>query len=223
MTGQLQAEPRYAPLGDAAVTIVLGDGISRELSRTVLRVAEALSSATVNGVLEVVPAYASLAVFYDPRQVAYSVLLAQLRAVVEPQRGQVRELPADNARTIRIPVRYDGEDLPEVAEKTGHTPEEVVALHAARDYLVYVIGFVPGFAYLGELDPSLVLPRRSTPRKRVPPGSVAIAEAQTAVYPFSTPGGWHLIGTTDVRMFDSQAKEPSLLRVGDTVRFDVIS
>lgn len=223
MTTPLQQEPRYAPLGDAAVTIVLGDGISRELSRRVLTVAEALSSATVDGIVEVVPAYTSLAVFYDARRVTYSGLLAQVRAVVERQRRQVRELPADDARTIRIPVRYDGEDLRDVAEKTGHTWEEVVALHSQRDYHVYVIGFVPGFAYLGELDPSLVLPRRSTPRIRVPPGSVAIAEAQTAVYPFSTPGGWHLIGTTDLRMFDSQAKEPSLLRVGDTVRFDVIS
>ena len=223
MTGPLQEDPLYSPLGDAAITIVLGDGISRELSRRVLTVAEALRSATVDGVVEVVPAYASLAVFYDPRRVTYSSLLAQVNAVVERQRRLVRELPADDPRTIRIPVRYDGEDLREVAERTGHTPEEVVALHSAKDYRVYVIGFVPGFAYLGELDPSLFLRRRSTPRQRVPPGSVAIAEAQTAVYPFSTPGGWHLIGTTEVRMFDSHAKEPSLLRVGDTVRFDAIS
>jgi len=223
MTGQFHTEPRYAPLGDSAITVVLGNGISRELSRRVLTVAEDLSSATVDGLVEVVPAYASLAVFYDPRRVNYSALLLQVSAIVERQRRQLGELPTGNARTIRIPVRYDGEDLRDVAEKTGYTPEEVVALHSARDYHVYVIGFVPGFAYLGELDPSLVLPRRSTPRKRVPPGSVAIAEAQTAVYPFSTPGGWHLIGTTDAQMFDPHADEPSLLRVGDTVRFDVIS
>lgn len=214
--------PRYSPLGDAAVTIVLGDGISRELSQRVLMAAEAIRSAGTEGVLEVVPAYASLAVFYDPGRVTYSTLLARMSAVVE-QRRQAAEVPAANPRTIRIPVRYNGEDLREVAEKTGHTTEEVIALHSATDYHVYVIGFVPGFAYLGELDPTLVLPRRSTPRKRVPAGSVAIAEAQTAVYPFSTPGGWHLIGTTEVKMFNSEASEPSLLRVGDTVRFDVIS
>lgn len=223
MTAAVQQEPLYGPLGDSAVTIVLGDGISRGLSRRVLTVAAALSSATIDGVVEVVPAYASLAVFYDPRRVNYSGLVARLNVVVERACSQATELPPDRPRTIRIPVRYDGEDLHEVAEKTGHTPEEVVALHSARDYHVYVIGFVPGFAYLGELDPRLVLPRRSTPRKRVPPGSVAIAEAQTAVYPFSTPGGWQLIGTTDVRMFDSRANEPSLLRVGDTVRFEVVS
>jgi inhibitor of KinA len=223
MTTSLLEQALYAPLGDAAITIVLGNGISRELSRRVRTVADALGSAAIDGLVEVVPAYASLAVFYDARRVAYSALLAEVRDVVERQSAQIRELPTDNARTIRIPVRYDGEDLRDVAEKTGHTTEEVVAIHAARDYHVYVIGFVPGFAYLGELDPTLVLPRRSTPRKRVRPGSVAIAEAQTAVYPFATPGGWHLIGTTDVRMFDASANEPSLLRVGDTVKFDVIS
>jgi inhibitor of KinA len=223
MTALLDEQRRYAPLGDSAITIVLGNGISRELSRRVLAVGEAISSATVEGLVEVVPAYASLAVFYDPRRVTYSELLAEVLALVEEPSGQAGGSPRDDARTIRIPVRYDGEDLKEVADRTGHTPDEVIALHSARDYHVYVIGFVPGFAYLGELEPSLVLPRRSAPRKRVPPGSVAIAEAQTAVYPFATPGGWHLIGNTDVRMFDSAANEPSLLRVGDTVRFDVVS
>lgn len=213
---------RFAPLGDSAVTVVLGEGISRELSNDVMRFASALSSASINGLIEVVPSYASLALYYNPLQVAYAELVAQIRAV------SAMPLAVDStggptfSRTVRIPVRYDGEDLAEVAERTGHTRDEVIALHAGRQYHAYVIGFVPGFAYLGELDASLVLPRRSAPRKRVPPGAVAIAEAQTGIYPFFTPGGWHLIGSTMQRMFDPTAAEPALLRIGDRVVFDPI-
>ena len=123
---------------------------------------------------------------------------------------------------LRLGAAAGGEDLAVVAERTGLTTGEVVGLHSEREYHVYVIGFVPGFAYLGELHPSLVLPRRSEPRKRVPAGSVAVAEAQTGVYPFSTPGGWHLIGRTEVKMFDPASTDPALLRVGDRVVFDPV-
>ena len=212
--------PRYVPLGDSAITVVLGEGISRALSGEVLRVAEAVSAASVHGVHEVVPAYASLGIFYDPLQVEYAELLKEMRAAVEGARSRGPTAALQEARTIRIPVRYDGEDLAEVADRTGHTASEVIELHSEREYYVYVIGFVPGFAYLGDLDQSLILPRRSTPRKRVPAGSVGIAEAQTGVYPFSTPGGWNLIGRTDVKMFDAARAEPALLRVGDRVVFE---
>ena len=210
---------RFTPLGDSAVTIHLGDGISWAGSRDALRVANAVRSAEVIGLSEVVAAYASVTLFYDPLVVTYSELVSQTAPLVE----RVRRSAADTLgepRVVHIPVYYDGEDLGLVAERTGHTIEEVVALHSGREYNVYIIGFVPGFAYLGELHPSLVLPRRSEPRKRVPAGSVAIAEAQTGVYPFSTPGGWHLIGRTDVKMFDAASSEPALLRVGDRVVFD---
>jgi KipI family sensor histidine kinase inhibitor len=211
---------RYVPLGDSAITVVLGDEISRPLSDEVLRVTEELRAASLEAVSEIVPAYASLSIFYDSLRVGFSELLARVRPVIERTRADRPDVESRIAKTIRIPVRYDGEDLAEVAERTGHTPAEVIALHSAREYYVYVIGFVPGFAYLGELDHSLALPRRSAPRKRVPAGSVGIAEAQTGVYPFATPGGWHLIGRTSVRMFDAQRAEPALLRVGDRVVFE---
>jgi KipI family sensor histidine kinase inhibitor len=211
---------RYVPLGDSAITVVLGDSISRSLSDEVLRITNELRAAPLEAVNEVVPSYASLSIFYDPLRAGFTELLAEVRSVVERPRAAQPDLELKKAKTVRIPVRYDGEDLAEVADRTGHSPAEVIALHSAREYYVYVIGFVPGFAYLGELDPSLVLPRRSAPRKRVPAGSVAIAEAQTGVYPFATPGGWHLIGRTTVRMFDSQRAEPALLRVGDRVAFE---
>jgi KipI family sensor histidine kinase inhibitor len=190
-----------------------------------MRLTHALRDSDIEGVLDVVPSYASLAVYYDPGRIPYDQITSRVEAATESARapGHSVEIGNEGRRTIRIPVRYDGEDLADVAARTGLTREQVIQLHAAREYHVYVIGFVPGFAYLGELDPALVLPRRATPRKRVPAGSVAIAEAQTGIYPFLTPGGWHLIGTTSATMFDVSAAEPALLRVGDSVVFEPIS
>lgn len=211
---------KFEPLGDSAITVFLGDGISRELSADVQQLGDALRSESIAGVIEVVPSYASVAVYYDPLSIGYDELMDSVRALRTGMSRTPASIPSE--RRIRIPVRYDGEDLTEVADRTGHTRDEVIGLHAEREYHVYVVGFVPGFAYLGELDPSLVLPRRSVPRKRVPAGAVAIAEAQTGIYPYSTPGGWHLIGTTTEKMFDPSATEPALLRVGDRVIFEPV-
>lgn len=216
--------PRYLELGDSAITVALGEGISRKLSREVAELTTALAASNIEGILDIVPAYASLAVYFDPRRVSYDELRTTLRNAVADSRARISSAETDNqqGKTIRIPVRYDGEDLADVAAKTGLSRDRIVELHSSPEYRVYVIGFVPGFAYLGELDEALVLPRRATPRKRVPAGSVAIAEAQTGIYPFSTPAGWHLLGTTRVAMFDVAAREPALLRVGDTVIFEPI-
>ena len=214
--------PRFVPLGDSALTIAIGEGISRDLSREVLRVANELRSADVSGLSEVAASYASLTLFYDPLVITFEELLAGAKPLVEQSLGKSATTDFVEPRTVHIPVRYDGEDLAGIAERTGLTTGEVVELHSGREYHVYVIGFVPGFAYLGELHPLLVLPRRSEPRKRVPAGSVAVAEAQTGVYPFSTPGGWHLIGRTEVKMFDPGSPDPALLRVGDRVVFDPV-
>jgi KipI family sensor histidine kinase inhibitor len=145
----------------------------------------------------------------------------RLTAVVE---AAAAAPPATDARrpVIEIPVRYGGEggpDLDEVADRLSMTPEAVVATHSGRIYRVFQLGFVPGFAYLGILPRSLVLPRRATPRPHVPPGSVAIAGSQTAVYPSATPGGWHLLGRTDINLWDPTAEPPSRLSAGDRVRF----
>jgi KipI family sensor histidine kinase inhibitor len=213
--------PLYKPLGDSAVTVVLGEGISRSLSAHVLSVADALHSAGISSVNEIVPAYATLTVFFNPLGTEFDKVVDAIRRISE---GVATDSVAHIAapRLVRIPVTYDGEDLADVAERTGHSIEDVIRLHAEREYYVYVIGFVPGFAYLGEIDPSLALPRRSAPRKKVPAGSVAIAETQTGVYPFSTPGGWNLLGRTDTKMFDPARDEPALLKVGDRVVFERI-
>lgn len=201
---------------------MLGDRVDRALHRTVLGLAHAIEAARIPGISELVPAYATLTVFCESASAAEAVGTA-LTPVIEafpPNSGL--QPPDVVARSITIPVKYDGPDLDEVAERTGLTRDEVIRRHTAREYEVFLLGFAPGWAYLGELDPSLQLPRRSAPRIRVPAGSVAIAGAQTGVYPIATPGGWHLLGSTTLAMFDRTRDPPSLLRPGDRVRFEAI-
>ena len=212
--------PRCLPLGDSALMVVFGDRIDQAVHARVVRATESLRSLPMRGVSEIVPAYATLAIWYDPLARSHQDLAGEL----VDRLGALAEAPAPTAgREWTIPVRYDGPDLADVAERTGLSTDEVVARHAARAYRVYLLGFVPGFAYLGELDPALVLPRRASPRQRVPAGSVAIAGAQTAVYPLDTPGGWHLIGHTDLALFDPSREPAALLGVGDTVRFEPVA
>jgi KipI family sensor histidine kinase inhibitor len=178
------------------------------------RVSAGIRRAGFTGVRDVTPAYASFAVFFDPAETTHDTVA---RAI-----ASVPEADADDALPGRhhdVPVRYDGIDLTDVAQRTGMSEREVIERHTATTYTVYCLGFVPGFGYLGDLDPRLALPRRAEPRRRVPAGSVAIAETQTAVYPLDTPGGWHLIGRTTIAMFDPHADPPALLAAGDTVRF----
>lgn len=209
--------PTIAPLGESALLVTLGDRVDRETATRVHAATVALRTASIPGVEEIVPAYASLAVYYDRVLTSRTTLEDIVASILVDAMRTASTLGA--GRLVEIPTRYDGEDLDAVARATGLDAADVVARHAARTYAVYALGFAPGFAYLGDLDPALVLPRRATPRTRVPAGSVAIAGAQTAVYPAATPGGWHLIGTTSLVMFDAQRKPAALLDAGDEVRF----
>lgn len=212
------AEPRYSPLGDGAVTITLGDEMSQLMSDRVLRIAREIERSTALA-LEAVPSYATVTVFYDPALSTYE----QVRASLSDLPGAYSlgdDATPTSSRLLRIPVTYDGEDLDEVARRTGLTRQMVIEIHCSREYRVYMLGFAPGFAYLGNLDSRLALPRRDSPRRRVPAGSVAITEVQTAVYPSSTAGGWHLIGRTDLEMFDIRRVPPALLAPGDRVVFE---
>lgn len=211
------SDRRISPLGDSAVTVTLGEGISEQLSEQVVAEARIIEESEILGVMDVVPAYATVTVFYDPLRVGYADLRSRLLALAPS--GMPTAVGNRASRSHAIQVRYDGEDLADVAARVGLTIDDVIAIHSATEYRVFVIGFVPGFAYLGVLDSRLVIPRREAPRKRVPAGSVAIAEAQTGIYPSATPGGWHLVGTTDIRMFDPSRSEPALFAVGDRVRF----
>lgn len=208
---------RAHPLGDSAVTITFGTERSAELLKRIQAAAHSLGAAKLPDVQDVVPAYLTLTVFYDPLHTSYAEIAKKvLEACDRPTRSAGEAL---KSREHLIPVHYDGMDLDTVAAATGLSAGEVVERHAGRAYTVDLLGFVPGFAYLSELDASLQLPRRAEPRPRVPAGSVAIAAAQTAVYPLDTPGGWHIIGRTETVMFDPARDPPALLRAGDTVRF----
>lgn len=204
------------PLGDAAVTISFGEERSPDLLQRIHSAAARLGRSEIPGVSDVVPAYLALTVFYDPMQLAYEELAKRL---LDECGRVVSSVVSVRSREHVIPVTYDGPDLDFVASSTGLSRSEIVARHSGRSYTVDILGFVPGFAYLSELDTSLQLPRRAQPRPRVQAGSVAIAGAQTAVYPLDTPGGWHIIGTTDTVMFDPRRDPPALLAPGDTVRF----
>jgi len=206
---------RVDPLGDQAVLLTFGDHVDPAVNARVAALARQLRRNPPDGVIDIVPAYTTLAAWFDPARRRHDELAAEM---LEREAASHQAEP-DAGRAWVIPVCYDGPDLDWVAAQTGLTPEDVVRRHTARRYTVFLLGFVPGFAYLGELDPALVLPRRSEPRRRVPAGSVAIAGAQTAVYPLETPGGWHLIGRTSTRLFDPQREPPALLAAGDTVRF----
>jgi len=213
------APPQVVPLGDAAWTVVLGESVDLELHRRVTVLAERIRTEAVAGVLEIVPAYAAVTFFFDPVTADPDALRERLLELAEDGLP-ASALPVPSSSTlVTIPVRYDGPDLAFVARETGLTEREVIRLHAEPEYRVYLLGFAPGFAYLGDLDSALVLPRRSAPRLRVPAGAVAIGGAQTGVYPLATPGGWHLIGSTSLKMFDPAREPAALLRAGDRVRF----
>ena len=210
--------PQALPLGDSAVTIAFGTERSPELLQRIHSVARSLAAARVPNVEDIVPAYLALTVFYDPLRASYKEMAAQLVSFCE-QSGR----PAESAIKPRehvIPVRYDGIDLESVASATGLSTEEVIRRHSGRTYTVDLLGFVPGYGYMSELDPALRIPRRPEPRPRVAAGSVAIAGAQTGVYPLDTPGGWHILGRTTTVMFDSSREPAALLAAGDTVRFE---
>jgi len=206
------------PLGDSAITIAFGSERSADLLARIHAAARALEAAKIANVEDIVPAYVALTVFYDPLHVSYAAMAETLVAACERMpRAKTTGVPR---REHRISVSYDGIDLENVAASTGLSVDEVVARHVAATYTVDLLGFVPGFAYLSELDAALQLPRRTQPRPRVAAGSVAIAGAQTAVYPLDTPGGWHIIGTTRTRMFDPARDPPALLAPGDVVHFE---
>jgi KipI family sensor histidine kinase inhibitor len=213
-------EPRFLPSGDTALVVEFGDRIDRRLSAAVTGLAERIRVADLGGVTETVPTFRSLLVHYDPLVTSAERLTGLISGLIE---GRAAE--QSSGRLWRIPACHDpafAPDLAEVAAKAGLTPDEAIALHQAERYHVYMVGFVPGFPYLGDLPEALQLPRRENPRVKVPAGSVAIAASLTAVYTTESPGGWHLIGRTPVPLFDLRAVPPALLRPGDAVLFEPI-
>lgn len=217
---------RIHAMGDRAMIIELGDRVDPQINQTVRAVADALLAAPLEGVIDVVPAFTTVTIHYRPEDVEtaggdelpHRTVSRWLESVLK--RGVTAE--SEGARIVEVPVCYGGDfgpDLNDVAEKCKLTPTQVIELHAASPHLVYMLGFAPGFPYLGGLDERLAMPRRATPRTRVPAGTVAIAREQTAIYSIETPGGWNLLGRTPVTLFTPRSDPPCLLRPGDRVRF----
>jgi inhibitor of KinA len=208
---------RIVAAGDAALTVEFAERIDAAVNARAIALARRLAAAAVAGVRDVVPAYRSVTIFFDP-----------LRADCDQLRARIREeadrpaAAATSSTVVSIPVCYGhefGPDLSEVAAFAGLAEDEVVELHSSKRYQVFMLGFLPGFAYLGVVDDRIAAPRRATPRVRVPRGSVGIAGGQTGVYPSVTPGGWQLIGRTPARVFDPGRPDPFLLHAGDAVEF----
>ena len=217
---------RILDAGDAALTIEFGSIIDPALLAEVNALDAAVlrrkQAGKLPGVIETMPTFRSLTVFFDPLATDRDTLLGALQPLID---AAEHGTPVDG-RHWRLPVCYEGEaapDLAEVAGAIGIGEDEVVALHSGTEYLVYMIGFLPGFPFMGDLPAPLRLPRRAQPRVRVPAGSVAIATGLTAIYPWESPGGWHLLGRCPVPLFDARRTSPSLLAAGDRVRFVPVS
>ncbi|MBI4589724.1 MAG: 5-oxoprolinase subunit PxpB [Candidatus Rokubacteria bacterium] len=211
-------EPKFLPAGDLAVSVELGDEISREVNARVLALEYLIQQKALPGVLETVPTFRSLLVYYDPSSVGYEALVAALRALVPQARPDV--LPP--ARTVEIPCCYGGElgfELEAAAAKVDLAPEEAMRLHSGADYYVFFVGFTPGLPYMTGMPERLTIPRLETPRTRTPAGSVGIGGSQCSIYPVESPGGFWVLGRTPLRLYDPTAADPILLRAGDHVRF----
>ena len=196
--------------------VELEPAIDPVINERAILLASRIRDRRARGVRDVAPGYSTLGIHYDPLQTD----LAALEAAIETEFAALATLDAVADRAvIEIPVTYDGPDLDAVATHAGCSTADVIARHSGRTYRVYMLGFVPGFAYMGRVDPSIAAPRHRIPRERVPAGSVGIAGLQTGVYPVDSPGGWQLLGRTDTVMFDANRDRPSLLAAGDLVRF----
>jgi len=215
------AYPRVRPVGETAFTVEFGDRVNADLNRRVHALDALLEDASLAGIVERVPTYRSLLVIFDPLSTDSVALQTELLRLAG---GELTESPLAPGRLIEIPVRYGGNDGPDLGDVATHcrlTPADVIAQHAAVTYQVAMLGFTPGFTYLLGLSPALATPRLATPRLQVPPGSVGIAGSQTGIYALSTPGGWRIIGRTRLKLFDPDRDNPFMVEAGDRVRFVV--
>ena len=213
-------KPNIFPLGDSALLVQLGDEIDITVNQHVHALDALINISPLDGVVETVPAYATLLIHYDPLILTY----AEIRKWVLAKLDQLEEVSLRKPRQLEVLVQYGGEhgiDLQFVADYHHLRVEDVIRIHTERTYVIYMMGFTPGFPYMGKLDDAIVTPRLETPRTRVPAGTVAIAGSQTGIYPIDSPGGWRLIGWTPLQLFNPESEPPFLFSPGDEVRFVV--
>ena len=216
------ADVRFLLTGDTSVCVEFGNEISEPVNAQIRAFNIALSSSDIPGIVETVPTYRSLMVHYDPEVIRCAPLMDKLKDLL----GQLDKVEIPPSEVLEIPVLYGGEemgpDLKFVAEHAGKTEEEVIKIHTSTEYLIYMLGFTPGFTYLGGMDEAIATPRLKTPLVKIPAGSVGIAGSQTVVYPIYSPGGWQLIGRTPVRMYDANRETPILPQAGQYIKFYAI-
>ena len=221
---------RIFPLGDTALTIDFGNSINEAINKEVIARFDQLQQLPLAGMIEAIPAYSSLSVYYNVYEIKRYIRPG--KTVFEWMKEQIEErmkIPVEekriSERLVKIPVCYDDEfaaDIQQLAIAKNITVDEAIKIHTSPDYKVYMLGFLPGFAYMGEVDEKITMPRKSQPQN-VAAGSVGIAGKQTGIYPLISPGGWQIIGRTPLKLFNPERKEPTLLRAGDIVQFYSIS
>ena len=222
MATSIMDEVQFRPASDQSLLVYFGQQITLDAHQQLRKLLRLLESEPIRGVRNLHPAYCSILIVFDALQLRHE----ELEAILRDYLGRLDQVALPVPRQMEIPTCYGGEfgpDLNELAGLHGMTPSQVVELHASVTYVVYFLGFVPGFAYLGGLPKALATPRLESPRKNTPPGSVGVADNQTGVYPFDKPGGWRLIGRTPIAMFRRDRENKSFLAIGDRVRFTPIS
>ncbi|MFJ7952021.1 5-oxoprolinase subunit PxpB [Lysinibacillus sp. NPDC096418] len=229
----LKEHVQIRPLNDSALVIQVGEGINEAAHKRVKNILNLLENHPFSGFVEAVPAYNSVTVYYNPIDVYFSNLEKGVKTPYENAKAKILSLMNQsyitevvNDRVVKIPVAYGGEmgpDLEFVASYNGLTPSEVIKIHSSAEYLVYMLGFAPGFPFMGGMDKQIATPRKETPRLAIAPGSVGIAGNQTGIYPLETPGGWQIIGRTPSRLFLPEQSPPTLLQPGDRIKFVPIS
>lgn len=214
------SKPKIVPLGDFSLLVQFGKEIDLSVNQRVHELASFLDVSPFDGMIETIPAYATLLVQYDPLVVSYT----EAQNFLNEKISQIDETISRKTRRVEVPVRYGGEfgvDLESVARHLHLQVKDIIRLHTQRIYTVFMMGFTPGFPYMGKLDDALIMPRLETPRTHVPAGTVAIAGSQTGIYPITSPGGWQLIGWTPLHLFDPHSETPFLFAPSDEVQFIV--
>jgi inhibitor of KinA len=218
----LKESPAYLPLGDQVLLLQFGQEVSKELNLYIHQYVQAIQAARIKGIQQVVASFCSISISYDPILIRYQHLVNALQQIDMTEQAIVDR----KGKVLHIPVVYGGEygqDLDDVADTVGLSPEEVIRIHSSEAYLIYMLGFIASFPYCGDLDSRISVPRRTNPRVKVEKGSIAIANRQTSIYPVSSPGGWHIIGRTPLITFDPYSNPPSRFRAGDYIKFEAIT
>lgn len=217
----MKEDIRYLPSGDSGLIIEVGDEISEDINKKIRNLVYCIEQSNTQGIIEMIPTYSTILVIYNPIYINFNDLVSRIKNIEK----NMNEIELSPPKVIHIPTLYGGkygEDIGYVSEYNKLTQEQVIEIHSSAIYLVYMIGFTPGFAYLGGMSEKISTPRLKTPREKIPSGSVGIAGSQTGIYPIDSPGGWQLIGRTPLKLFDIQRDPEVLLKAGDYLKFESI-